>query len=62
MEYEYMHHKDLFPLDSSDLFGFVCVCVGLMIAASGGIGGGGILVPILVSCGNRGVYLITIIR
>ena len=56
MEYEHMHHKDLFPLDSSDLFGFVCVCVGLMIAASGGIGGGGILVPILVGCGNR-VYI-----
>lgn len=41
-------HKDLFPLDQSDYFGTVLVGVGLMIAASGGVGGGGILVPLLI--------------
>ena len=41
-------HKDLFPLDSSDIWGTVFVTVGLMIAASGGIGGGGMLVPLLI--------------
>jgi uncharacterized membrane protein YfcA len=45
---EYAYHKDLFPLNSSDYMGtFLCI-VGLMIAASGGIGGGGILVPLLI--------------
>lgn len=42
------HHKDLFPLDTSDYIGSVLVFFGLIIAASGGIGGGGILVPILI--------------
>jgi uncharacterized membrane protein YfcA len=42
------HHKDFFPLESSDYLGLVCVVLGLMVAASGGIGGGGILVPILI--------------
>lgn len=36
----------LFPLTRSDYVGIVCAAVGLMIAAGGGIGGGGILVPI----------------
>lgn len=41
------YHKDLFPLDLHH-DGFTCLIagVGLVIAASGGIGGGGILVPI----------------
>ena len=42
------HHKDLFPLDSSDIWGTILVTLGLLIAASGGIGGGGILVPLLI--------------
>lgn len=41
-------HKDLFPLDRSDIVGTTLVGVGLMIAASGGVGGGGILVPLLI--------------
>jgi uncharacterized membrane protein YfcA len=36
----------LFPLTGSDYVGFACATLGLMIAAGGGIGGGGILVPI----------------
>lgn len=38
----------LFPLKSSDYSGYVCATLGLMIAAGGGIGGGGILVPIYI--------------
>jgi uncharacterized membrane protein YfcA len=45
---EYAYHKDLFPLNSSDYIGTTLCIVGLMIAASGGIGGGGILVPLLI--------------
>lgn len=41
-------HKDLFPLDSSDVLGTALIGVGLMIAASGGVGGGGIVVPLLI--------------
>lgn len=41
-------HKDLFPLDSSDIWGTTLIAIGLMIAASGGIGGGGMLVPLLI--------------
>lgn len=41
-------HKHLFPLSESDKIGFVCAVMGLMIAAGGGIGGGGILVPIYI--------------
>mmetsp|Transcript_16709 Transcript_16709/g.25240 ORF Transcript_16709/g.25240 Transcript_16709/m.25240 type:complete len:562 (-) Transcript_16709:41-1726(-) len=40
--------KPLFPLTTSDWLGFTCATVGLMIAAGGGIGGGGILVPIYI--------------
>jgi uncharacterized membrane protein YfcA len=45
---EYQYHKDLFPLNNRDITGTVLCIVGLMIAASGGIGGGGILVPLLI--------------
>ena len=41
-------HKDLFPLDARDWWGTILVGLGTMIAASGGIGGGGILVPLLI--------------
>lgn len=41
-------HKALFPLDSSDYWGIFLICLGLMVAASGGIGGGGIVVPLLI--------------
>ena len=41
-------HKDLFPLNHSDVVGTILVGLGLMVAASGGVGGGGILVPLLI--------------
>lgn len=46
--YTYEHHEPLFPLSAKDYRGFVCAVLGLMIAAGGGIGGGGILVPIFI--------------
>jgi uncharacterized membrane protein YfcA len=41
-------HAPLFPLSNNDYIGFGCAIVGLVIAAGGGIGGGGLLVPIYV--------------
>jgi len=41
-------HDSLIPLQISDFVGFVCAALGLIIAAGGGIGGGGILVPIYI--------------
>lgn len=46
---EDMHwHKKLFPLDSTDYLGIFLSCCGLIIASGGGIGGGGILVPLYI--------------
>jgi hypothetical protein len=42
------NHPQLFPLSTSDKIGFSLAICGLMIAAGGGIGGGGILVPIYI--------------
>mmetsp|Transcript_10532 Transcript_10532/g.16332 ORF Transcript_10532/g.16332 Transcript_10532/m.16332 type:complete len:578 (+) Transcript_10532:40-1773(+) len=42
------HHKHLLPLDQTDHLGFFFATLGLMIAAGGGIGGGGVLVPIYI--------------
>mmetsp|Transcript_91455 Transcript_91455/g.261198 ORF Transcript_91455/g.261198 Transcript_91455/m.261198 type:complete len:518 (+) Transcript_91455:141-1694(+) len=47
-EHDEHWHKPLFPLNMSDYLGFGLSCLGLMIAAGGGIGGGGILVPLYV--------------
>ena len=41
-------HDSLIPLQISDVVGFLCAALGLIIAAGGGIGGGGILVPIYI--------------
>ncbi|GMI61980.1 hypothetical protein ScalyP_jg8235 [Parmales sp. scaly parma] len=42
-------HKPLFPLSyDSDVPGLVLAILGLLVAAGGGIGGGGILVPIYI--------------
>ena len=46
--YTFDEHDDLLPLTTSDYTGFACAIVGLMVAAGGGIGGGGILVPIYI--------------
>ena len=43
-----LEHKNLIPLNDSDIIGSLFVILGLMMAASGGIGGGGILVPLLI--------------
>lgn len=41
-------HKPLHPIDGWDVTGVGLACIGLMIAAAGGIGGGGILVPLFI--------------
>jgi hypothetical protein len=41
-------HPPLFPLKTSDYYGLFFAVVGLVLAAGGGIGGGGILVPIYI--------------
>lgn len=41
-------HAPLFPLTTSDYYGLGLTVLGLMVAAGGGIGGGGILVPIYI--------------
>lgn len=41
-------HKPLHPIDGWDMAGVGLACIGLMIAAAGGIGGGGILVPLYI--------------
>eukprot|EP00581_Thalassiosira_minuscula_P016503 CAMPEP_0183718894 /NCGR_PEP_ID=MMETSP0737-20130205/12026_1 /TAXON_ID=385413 /ORGANISM="Thalassiosira miniscula, Strain CCMP1093" /LENGTH=571 /DNA_ID=CAMNT_0025948537 /DNA_START=8 /DNA_END=1723 /DNA_ORIENTATION=- len=41
-------HDSLIPLQATDIVGFLCAAFGLIIAAGGGIGGGGILVPIYI--------------
>lgn len=49
-EHEHGHtwHKPLHPIDGWDVVGVGLACIGLMIAAAGGIGGGGILVPLYI--------------
>ena len=42
------NHTSLFPLSTNDRIGFSLAICGLMLAAGGGIGGGGILVPIYI--------------
>jgi uncharacterized membrane protein YfcA len=41
-------HKKAYPLSWDDKLGFFLAIIGLMVAAGGGIGGGGILVPIYI--------------
>ena len=47
-------HKPAFPFNEADWVGFVCTAIGLMICAGGGIGGGGLLVPIYIFLMNFG--------
>ena len=41
-------HKPLFPLSWQDWVGYGFAAISLFIAAGGGIGGGGILVPLYI--------------
>ena len=41
-------HKPLFPLTRADWIGYGFAAISLFIAAGGGIGGGGILVPLYI--------------
>ena len=41
-------HKRLWPLNARDVAGFLIAAAGLFIAAGGGLGGGGILVPVYI--------------
>lgn len=41
-------HKPLFPLKREDWVGYGFAAISLFIAAGGGIGGGGILVPLYI--------------
>lgn len=41
-------HKPLWPLDWRDVVTFVIAALALFIAAGGGIGGGGVLVPLFI--------------
>lgn len=47
-EHDEHWHKDLFPFDWTDYAGFIFATMGLIIASGGGIGGGGMLVPIYI--------------
>jgi uncharacterized membrane protein YfcA len=43
-----MPHKALFPLDINDYVGTFLIMLAMIIAASGGIGGGGMVVPLVI--------------
>ena len=45
-------HKALMPMDSSDWWTLSFAALGILLAAGGGIGGGGILVPLYVLVGQ----------
>lgn len=41
-------HSPLLPLQPTDIWGFTLAALGLILASGGGIGGGGMLVPIYI--------------
>jgi len=47
---------DLLPIDTNDCIVFVLTFLASAIGAAGGIGGGGIMVPMLVSVGGFSVH------
>lgn len=47
-QHHHAWHKPLHPINGWDIAGVSLACIGLMIAAAGGIGGGGILVPLYI--------------
>jgi hypothetical protein len=42
------NHKNLIPINARDVIGWLIACVTLFVAAGGGIGGGGVLVPLYI--------------
>lgn len=51
-----MVEKDLLPLESNDYVVFALTFLASALGAAGGIGGGGIMVPMLVSIGGFRCY------
>jgi len=46
---KYVHrHKKLSPVELQDIVGFLAVAASLVLAASGGVGGGGLLIPVFM--------------
>lgn len=45
-------HKDLWPLDGNDAAVLAICALSLLVAAAGGIGGGGLFVPVLIAVGK----------
>lgn len=41
-------HKDFFPITPKEVIGAVLIIIGSALSNAGGIGGGGLLVPILI--------------
>lgn len=41
-------HKSFFPATSREIVGLLCIVVGSALSNAGGIGGGGLLIPILI--------------
>ena len=41
-------HKSLFPITKREIVGLLCIIVGSALSNAGGIGGGGLLIPILI--------------
>ena len=53
-----MVEKDLLPLESNDYVVFALTFFASALGAAGGIGGGGIMVPMLVSIGGFRCYFL----
>ena len=41
-------HAPLLPPAASDVAGFLCIALSLIVSAGGGIGGGGVLLPVYI--------------
>jgi uncharacterized membrane protein YfcA len=41
-------HKNVFPITHQEIIGLFCIFIGSALSNAGGIGGGGLLIPILI--------------